>query len=157
MAWIYRFLCSENDRCLNDKQKGKLGHVVQTHFCHKRDSKYLSNITISELNSDSVVIKRYSMIRQPFEDSLFGIVIAKTNKKKTWRRCFCTLGLHMVKTDLFLWLFLSIPQVRSTVTIHITCSHFTWETQIVFSLLLFNNQTLNTLPWNINEVTHLFG
>ena len=62
---------------INDKQKGKLGHVVQTHVCRKSDSKYLSNITISELNSDSVVIKRYS-ISQSFEDSLFAIVIAKT-------------------------------------------------------------------------------
>ena len=93
MAWIYRFLCSENDRCINDKQKGKLGHVVQTHFCHKRDSKYLSNITISELNSDSVVIKRYSMIRQPFEDSLFGIVIAKTKQKKDMETVFLYIRL----------------------------------------------------------------
>ena len=76
MAWIYRFLCSEND-IYKRQAKGKLGHVVQTHVCRKSDSKYLSNITISELNSDSVVIKRYS-ISQSFEDSLFAIVIAKT-------------------------------------------------------------------------------
>ena len=76
MAWIYQFLCSEND-IYKRQAKGKTWSRGTNSRLPWSDSKYLSNITISELNSDSVVIKRYS-ISQSFEDSLFAIVIAKT-------------------------------------------------------------------------------